>query len=91
MDNTIRVDLRTVSCDVPTQEILTKDTVTISVDAVVFFRICNPIDSVTNVENVRHSTQLLAQTTLRNILGTKTLAEVLADREQIKSYMQVWG
>jgi erythrocyte band 7 integral membrane protein len=63
--------------------------VTISVDAVVFFNIENPIDSVSNIENVRHSTQLLAQTTLRNILGTKTLAEVLADREQIKSYMQV--
>ena len=62
---------------------------TISVDAVVFFRICAAIDSVPNIENVRHSTQLLAQTTLRNILGTKTLAEVSADREQIKSYMQV--
>lgn len=70
-------------------QILTKDAVTVSVDAVVFFRICDAIASVTNIENVRHSTQLLAQTTLRNILGTKTLAEVLGQREQIKEYMHV--
>jgi len=62
--------------------------VTVSVDAVVYFRIFNPIISVTNVENSRYSTQLLAATTLRNILGTKTLQEILSDRENISHSMQ---
>ncbi len=60
-----------------------------AVDAVVYFRLNNPTVSVTNVEDAHHSTRLLAQTTLRNILGTKTLSEILADREQIAVYMQV--
>ncbi|CAF0774360.1 unnamed protein product, partial [Didymodactylos carnosus] len=77
-----------VTFDVPPQEILTRDSVTVSVDAVVYFRIFNPIISVTNVENARYSTQLLAATTLRNILGTKTLQEILSDRENISHAMQ---
>lgn len=63
--------------------------VTITVDAVVYFRIFNPIVSVTNVENAQYSTRLLAATTLRNILGTKTLQEILQDRESIAHHMQV--
>ncbi|CAF0764987.1 unnamed protein product [Didymodactylos carnosus] len=62
---------------------------TVSADAVVYFRIFNPIISVTNVENSRYSTQLLAATTLRNILGTKTLQEILSDLENISHSMQV--
>ncbi|CAF0776554.1 unnamed protein product [Rotaria sp. Silwood1] len=89
VDSIIKVDLRTVTFDVPPQEILTRDSVTVSVDAVVYFRIFNPIISVTNVENARYSTQLLAATTLRNILGTKTLQEILCDRENISHSMQV--
>ncbi|CAF3155560.1 unnamed protein product [Rotaria sp. Silwood2] len=77
-----------VTFDVPPQEILTRDSVTVSVDAVVYFRIFNPIISVTNVANPRVSTQLLAATTLRNILGTKTLQEILTDRENISHLMQ---
>ncbi|CAF4933381.1 unnamed protein product, partial [Rotaria magnacalcarata] len=57
--------------------------------AVVYFRICNPTISVINVENSGNSTQLLAATTLRNILGTKTLQEILSDRENISHLMQV--
>ncbi|VDP19931.1 unnamed protein product [Soboliphyme baturini] len=83
-----KVDLRTVSFDVPTQEILTKDSVTISVDAVVYYRINNATISVANIENVHYSTRLLAQTTLRNILGTKNLSEILSDREAIAACMQ---
>lgn len=60
-----------------------------AVDAVVYYRINNPFISVVNVENASHSTRLLAQTTLRNILGTKTLAEILSDRETISNMMQV--
>jgi len=75
------VDLRTVSFDVPPQEILTKDSVTVSVDAVVYYKVSNPFAAVCNVTNANHSTKLLASTTLRSILGTKTLQEILADRD----------
>ena len=70
-------------------QILTKDSVTITVDAVVYYRINNPMMSVTNVLNASRSTRLLAQTTLRNILGTKTLSEILTDRESVAHFMQV--
>ena len=60
-----------------------------AVDAVVYFRISDPVMSVTNVEKVDQSTRLLAQTTLRNFLGTKNLSEILADREEISHTIQV--
>ena len=69
-------------------QVLTKDSVTVSVDAVVYFRVSNATVSVANVENAHHSTRLLAQTTLRNILGTKDLHEILGDRETISGSMQ---
>jgi len=77
------VDLRVVSFDVPPQEILTKDSVTVSVDAVVYFKVSNPMASVCAVANANHSTRLLASTTLRTTLGTRTLQEILSDRESI--------
>lgn len=73
----------------PPQEILTKDSVTINVDAVCYYQINDPIAAVVNVENVQYSTKLLAATCLRNILGTKTLQEILQDREVIAGHMQV--
>jgi erythrocyte band 7 integral membrane protein len=87
-DNYRKIDLRTVSYNVPPQEILTKDSVTVAVDAVVYFRVNNPTISVTNVEDVHSSTRLLAQTILRNVLGTKNLSEILSDRESISHSMQ---
>lgn len=72
-----------------TLQILTKDSVTVSVDGVVYLRIQCPISSVANVHNAHWSTWLLAQTTLRNVLGTKNLAELLSDREGISLSMQV--
>lgn len=83
-----KVDLRTGVFDIPPQEVLTKDSVTVSVDAVVYYRVSNATVSVANVENAHHSTRLLAQTTLRNILGTKDLHEILGDRETISGSMQ---
>ena len=83
-----KVDLRTISFDIPPQEILTRDSLTISVDAVVFYRVKNATISIANVEDAGRSTRLLAQTTLRNVLGTKNLAEILAEREGISHYMQ---
>jgi len=88
IDSYQKVDLRTVSFDVPPQEILSKDSVTVAVDAVVYFRIYNATMSITNVENANRSTRLLAQTTLRNTLGTKNLTEILVERENISHTMQ---
>ena len=69
----IKVDLRTVTFDIPSQEILTKDSVTVTVDAVVYFKVFNPMASVVNVANASQATRLLGSTTLRNMLGTKNL------------------
>ncbi|CAF1084018.1 unnamed protein product, partial [Adineta ricciae] len=69
------VDMRTVSFDVPPQEVLTRDSVTVAVDAVVYYRVFNPTVSVANVEYAQESTRLLAQTSLRNVLGTRLLSE----------------
>jgi len=63
--------------------------VTVNVDAVVYYRVFNAIVSVVNVYNAHQSTQLLAQTTLRNVLGTKSLSDILSDRENISHFMQV--
>ncbi|XP_041664025.1 stomatin (EPB72)-like 3a [Cheilinus undulatus] len=87
-DTFVRIDLRTVTFDIPPQEILTKDSVTVSVDGVVYFRIQCPMSSVANVADAHLSTRLLAQTTLRNVLGTKNLSELLSDREGISLSMQ---
>ncbi|RWS03027.1 band 7 protein-like protein, partial [Dinothrombium tinctorium] len=88
IDTYSKVDLRTVSFDVPPQEILSKDSVTVAVDAVVYFRISNAIASVSNVEDYARSTRLLAATTLRNVLGTKNLSEILSEREVISHMIQ---
>ncbi|CAF0920381.1 unnamed protein product [Adineta steineri] len=88
IDSIMKVDLRTATFNVPPQEILTRDSVTVSVDAVVYSRVYNPVISVTNVKDTQYATQLLAQTTLRNILGTKSLQEILCDREIIAQSMQ---
>jgi erythrocyte band 7 integral membrane protein len=88
IDTIVKVDLRTATFNVPPQEVLTRDSVTVSVDAVVYSRVFNPVISVTNVKNTQYATQLLAQTTLRNILGTKSLQDILSDRETIAHSMQ---
>ncbi|XP_046584520.1 band 7 protein AGAP004871-like [Haliotis rubra] len=88
MDAFTKVDLRTVSFDVPPQEVLTRDSVTVAVDAVVYYRISNATASITNVEDSSRSTRLLAATTLRNVLGTKSLSEILSEREGISHTMQ---
>ncbi|OQV15212.1 Band 7 protein [Hypsibius exemplaris] len=83
-----KIDMRSTLFEIPPQEILTRDSVTVSVDAVVYYRISDATFSVANVENVHHSTRLLAQTTLRNVLGTKDLHSLLADRESISTMIQ---
>jgi len=88
IDNYRCVDLRTVSYEVPPQEMLSRDSVTVSVDAVCFYKISNPLAAVCNVGNYTHSTNLLVATSLRNVLGTKTLAEILSERETICHVME---
>ncbi|XP_055501237.1 stomatin-like isoform X2 [Leucoraja erinacea] len=93
------VDLRTVSFSVPPQEVLSKDSVAVMVDAIVYYRIFDPVRSVVKVKNVASVTHLLAQTTLRNILGTRNLSEIVSDRMNMAQQMegllfeasQVWG
>lgn len=82
------VDIRTVSFDVPPQEVLTRDSVTVAVDAVVYYRVFNPTVSISNVENAQESTHLLAQTSLRNVLGTRLLSELLCDRGAVSNLMR---
>jgi len=81
------VDLRTITFDVPPQEILTKDSVTVAVDAVVYYRVADPVSAIANVEDYSTSTKLLAATTLRNTLGTGSLSDILADRERLSASM----
>ncbi|KAM3174310.1 hypothetical protein ACTXT7_010806 [Hymenolepis weldensis] len=89
LDNCRVVDLRTFTFNVPTQEVLTKDSLTVAVNAVVYYRIRNPVCAVVNVEDANRSTRLLGQTTLRNVLGTVNLDELLTAREDIAILMQV--
>ncbi|XP_028827256.1 stomatin [Denticeps clupeoides] len=87
-DSFINVDMRTITFDIPPQEVLTKDSVTVSVDGVVYYRVQNATLAVANISNAHAATRLLAQTTLRNVLGTKNLSEILSDREEIAHSMQ---
>ncbi|NXQ57142.1 STML3 protein, partial [Anthoscopus minutus] len=82
-DTFIKVDLRMVICKIPPQEILTRDALTAQVDGVVHYRIHSAVSAVANVTDVHSATLLLAQTTLRNVLGTQSLAQLLAGREEI--------
>ena len=88
VDNMERVDLRVVTLDVPTQEAITNDNVTIKVNAVVYYRVIDPSAAVVNVEDYRRATWQIAQTTLRNVIGQSELDEILADREAINDQLQ---
>ncbi|XP_005668418.1 stomatin-like protein 3 isoform X4 [Sus scrofa] len=88
VDVFVKVDLRTVTCNIPPQEILTRDSVTTQVDGVVYYRIYSAVSAVANVNDVHQATFLLAQTTLRNVLGTQTLSQILAGREEIAHSIQ---
>ncbi|XP_043388253.1 stomatin-like protein 3 isoform X3 [Chelonia mydas] len=83
-----RVDLRTVTSNIPLQEILTKDSITTQVDGVVYYKIYSAVCSVANVTDAHLATNLLAQTTLRNVLGTQSLSQILSGREKIAHNIQ---
>src|SRR5215468_10012532 len=83
VDRMVRVSLRTVVLDVPPQDVITQDNVSIKVNAVVYFRVMQPEKSIVEVENFLFATSQLSQTTLRSILGQSELDELLAEREKI--------
>lgn len=88
IDRMVKIDLRTVTMDVPPQDVITRDNVPVSVNAVVYFRVVNPEDAVVKVENYITATSQIAQTTLRTILGKSQLDELLAEREKISRELQ---
>ena len=88
VDRMVRMDLRVVTIDVPRQEVMTHDNVPVSVDAVLYFRVIDPQAAVVKVENFLKATSLIAQTTLRSVLGQAELDELLAHREKINQTLQ---
>ena len=88
VDRMVRIDLRIVTLDVPKQELMTRDNVPTAVDAVVYFRVMDPSDAIVQVENYVKATSLLAQTTLRSIIGQAELDELLSERERINQSLQ---
>ena len=88
VDNIIRVDMRTVTMDVPNQEAITRDNVTVKVNAVCYFRVIDPVAAVVNVANYLLATAQIAQTTLRSVLGQSELDELLSQRDQINRQLQ---
>jgi len=88
LDRMVRVDMRTVTMDVPPQDVITRDNVTIKVNAVVYFRVVEPNRAVIEVENYLLATSKLAQTTLRSVLGQVELDELLASRDSINHRLQ---
>ncbi len=88
VDRMVKMDLRVVTIDVAKQEVMTRDNVPVTVDAVVYFRVIDPIAAVVKVENFWKATSLIAQTTLRSVLGQAELDELLAHREKINQTLQ---
>jgi regulator of protease activity HflC (stomatin/prohibitin superfamily) len=88
VERMVKIDLRVVTMDVPSQECITLDTVTVKVDAVVYFRVMKPEDAVLNVEQYIRATSLLSQTTLRNVVGQSELEDLLAHRDRINEKLQ---
>ncbi|HUL21818.1 MAG TPA: slipin family protein [Thermodesulfobacteriota bacterium] len=88
VDKLLRISLRTVTMDIPPQDVITRDNVSIKVNAVVYFRVIDPNRAVVEVENYLYATQQLAQTTLRSVVGQMELDELLAQREKINIQLQ---
>jgi regulator of protease activity HflC (stomatin/prohibitin superfamily) len=88
IDRMTKVSLRTVVLDIPPQDVITKDNVTIKVNAVVYFRVIDPLKAIIDVENFLYATSQLAQTTLRSVLGQAELDELLSRRDQLNEKLQ---
>jgi regulator of protease activity HflC (stomatin/prohibitin superfamily) len=88
VDRMVKVDLRTITLNIPPQEVITKDNVPVRVNAVAYFRIVSPKDAIVQVENFMVATSQIAQTTLRAVLGQHVLDELLSEREKINAILQ---
>jgi regulator of protease activity HflC (stomatin/prohibitin superfamily) len=88
VDKMVKVDLRIVAMDVPPQDVITRDNVSIKVNAVIYFRVMDPDKAVVEVENFLYATSQLSQTTLRSVCGQVELDEILSEREKINSNLQ---
>jgi regulator of protease activity HflC (stomatin/prohibitin superfamily) len=88
VDRMIRVDLRTITTDIPPQDVITKDNVTVRVNAVTYFHVVDPVRSIVTIENHTKGTSEIAQTTLRSILGQTDLDELLVNRDEINRRLQ---
>lgn len=88
IDKIVRIDMRTITMDVPPQDVITKDNVSIKVNAVVYFRVVDANAAVVNVENYLFATSQLSQTTLRSVCGQMELDEILSEREKINQRLQ---
>jgi regulator of protease activity HflC (stomatin/prohibitin superfamily) len=88
IERMVRVDLRVITMDVPTQEAITRDNVTVKVSAVVYFKVVDPENAVVRVLDYIRATSLIAQTTLRSVLGQSDLDELLSNRDQINQELQ---
>jgi regulator of protease activity HflC (stomatin/prohibitin superfamily) len=88
IDRMVRVGLRTVALDVPPQDVITRDNVSVKVSAVIYFRVMDPTKAVIDVENYLYATSQLAQTTLRSVCGQSELDELLAERDKLNLQIQ---
>jgi regulator of protease activity HflC (stomatin/prohibitin superfamily) len=88
VDRMVKVDLRTITLNIPPQEVITKDNVPVRVNAVAYFRIVAPKDAIVQIENFMVATSQIAQTTLRSVLGQHQLDELLSEREKINAILQ---
>jgi regulator of protease activity HflC (stomatin/prohibitin superfamily) len=88
VDKMVKIDMRTITLDVPPQDVITRDNVSIKVNAVVYFRVIDANAAVTDVENYLYATSQLAQTTLRSVCGQVELDEILSQREKINMHLQ---
>jgi regulator of protease activity HflC (stomatin/prohibitin superfamily) len=88
VDKLLRISLRTVTLEIPTQEVITRDNISIKVNAVVYFRVIDPNKAVVEIENYLYATSQLAQTTLRSVIGQSQLDELLSEREKINLQLQ---
>jgi regulator of protease activity HflC (stomatin/prohibitin superfamily) len=88
VDRMVRVDLRTITLNIPPQEVITKDNVPVRVNAVAYFRIVEPKNAIVQVENFMVATSQISQTTLRSVLGQHVLDELLSEREKINAILQ---
>jgi regulator of protease activity HflC (stomatin/prohibitin superfamily) len=88
IDRMVKIDLRIITLDVPSQEVITKDNVPVRVNAVVYFRVVNPTDAVIKVLNFISATSQISQTTLRNVLGQSELDDLLTEREKMNQALQ---